>query len=427
LLDKLKPKSEFSRNVLTLMTGTTIAQAIPIAISPILTRIYTPEDFGMFALYMSIVSFVAIIINGKYDMAIVLPKEEKEAFNIFILSLLITCFISLFIAFFIFIFFESIIFYLNNKEIGLFLYLIPVSSFLIGVYQSLYYWLTRTKQFKSISISQIGQSLIIGSTQVSFGYIQTISGLIYGNIIGRLIAILILLKYLFNEKLVNKKYIQKKTLIEQMVRYKDFPLISTFHSLSEVSRLSGTVIFISFFYGTTVLCFYALALRILQVPLGIIGSSLGQVMYQKFNVLYKDKISLYPYVKIVIIKLFLIGLPLFFILYIILPDLFKFVFGEQWYQAGEYSQLLIPYLFMNFIVAPVSHLVMILEKQKIFFHMGLGLNALILFMVFIGGSFTFSLAEILLYTSITMAFYLGIVLYMLLEYSKGTEFNEHKI
>ena len=51
MLNKLKPKSEFSRNVLTLMTGTTIAQAIPIAISPILTRIYTPENFGVFAQY----------------------------------------------------------------------------------------------------------------------------------------------------------------------------------------------------------------------------------------------------------------------------------------------------------------------------------------------------------------------------------------
>jgi len=50
MINKLKLKSEFAKNVLTLMTGTTIAQAIPIAISPILTRIYTPEDFGVFAL-----------------------------------------------------------------------------------------------------------------------------------------------------------------------------------------------------------------------------------------------------------------------------------------------------------------------------------------------------------------------------------------
>jgi O-antigen/teichoic acid export membrane protein len=86
MLNKLKPKSEFSRNVLTLMTGTTIAQAIPIAISPILTRIYTPEDFGVFALYMSVVSIVSVVATGRYELAIMLPKKDEDAINIVTLS-----------------------------------------------------------------------------------------------------------------------------------------------------------------------------------------------------------------------------------------------------------------------------------------------------------------------------------------------------
>ena len=74
MIKNLKPKSEFSKNVLTLMTGTTIAQAIPIAISPILTRIYSPEDFGVFVLYTAIVSLVTAISTGKYELAIMLPS-----------------------------------------------------------------------------------------------------------------------------------------------------------------------------------------------------------------------------------------------------------------------------------------------------------------------------------------------------------------
>ena len=75
MLNKLKPKSEFSKNVLTLMTGATIAQAIPIAISPILTRIYTPEDFGIFALFIAITTIFGTIANGRYELAIMLPKN----------------------------------------------------------------------------------------------------------------------------------------------------------------------------------------------------------------------------------------------------------------------------------------------------------------------------------------------------------------
>jgi O-antigen/teichoic acid export membrane protein len=90
LLTKLKPKSEFAKNVLTLMTGTTIAQAIPIAISPILTRIYTPEDFGVFALYMSLASIISVVATGRYELAIMLPKKDDDAINIVALSTLIS-------------------------------------------------------------------------------------------------------------------------------------------------------------------------------------------------------------------------------------------------------------------------------------------------------------------------------------------------
>jgi len=90
MLTKLKPKSEFSRNVLTLMTGTTIAQAIPIAISPVLIRIYTSEDFGVFALYMSIASILSVVATGRYEMAIMLPKKDSDAINVVVLSMIIS-------------------------------------------------------------------------------------------------------------------------------------------------------------------------------------------------------------------------------------------------------------------------------------------------------------------------------------------------
>lgn len=90
MLKKLKPQSEFSRNVLTLMTGTSIAQAIPLAISPILTRIYTPEDFGIFALYMSVASMIAVTATGRYELAIMLPKKDDDAMNIVALSIVIS-------------------------------------------------------------------------------------------------------------------------------------------------------------------------------------------------------------------------------------------------------------------------------------------------------------------------------------------------
>ena len=378
MFNRLKPKSEFSRNVLTLMTGTTIAQSIPIAISPILTRIYTPEDFGVFALYMSIVAFVSIIITGRYEMAIVLPKDDEDAINILALSFFIMLFIVFMSTLIIAFFKENILTILNAQSVGNLLYLVPISLFLAGLNQIFNYWSNRKEYFKNISSAQILQSLGIGVAQPTFGYFSVYSGLIFGNIIGRVVSSFVYIdKFLKNDKALLAS-VNKTVMIKNMKKHKDFPLINSLHAFSDIIRTSGSVMLISSFFGSTILGFYALSLRVLQVPVGIIGSALGQVLYHKFTNIHNKNEELYPYVKKVLIKLFLISLPLFIILYLISPSLFAFVFGEKWRVAGEYSQILVPYLFMNFLVSPISSLPVILDKQKEIFYIGLFGNLLLI-------------------------------------------------
>jgi len=129
MLKRFKPKSEFNRNILTLMTGTTIAQAIPIAISPILTRIYTPEDFGIFAIFLAITLIIGSIANGRYELAIMIPKKDEDAINIFALGFIITTSISLLLLVLVLIFQTYFIFLLKNEEIGVWLYFVPISVF----------------------------------------------------------------------------------------------------------------------------------------------------------------------------------------------------------------------------------------------------------------------------------------------------------
>ncbi|SVD81723.1 uncharacterized protein METZ01_LOCUS434577, partial [marine metagenome] len=102
-------RSEFSKNVLTLVTGTTIAQAIPIAISPILTRIYTPEDFGVLALFISITTILGTIANGRYELAIVLPKRDNNALELTALSIIITIGFSLLLVILVILFHDSLL------------------------------------------------------------------------------------------------------------------------------------------------------------------------------------------------------------------------------------------------------------------------------------------------------------------------------
>ena len=146
MIQRLKPKSEFSRNVLTLMTGTTIAQAIPIAISPILTRIYSPEDFGMLALFLALFSILSTIATGRYELAIMSPESDDEAKDIVFLSILVAIFVFFISTILIWFFDVEIAILLGNSEIKNWLYFIPFTVLSFGVYQSIDYWLNRQKK-----------------------------------------------------------------------------------------------------------------------------------------------------------------------------------------------------------------------------------------------------------------------------------------
>ena len=104
----------------------------------------------------------------------------------------------------------------------------------------------------------------------------------------------------------------------------------------------------------------------------------------------------------------MVALPIFGILYIVIPGLFAFVFGEEWRVAGEYSRILIPYLFMNFLISPISSIPIILNKQKEIFFISLIGNSMyiLVFILF----HKYQIKEVLLILSVTqVVFYIYVV------------------
>jgi len=397
------------------MTGTTIAQAVPFALSPIITRIYSPEDFGVFALYMGILSLVGVIVTARYEIAIVLPKDNKDAINILALSVIITIAMTIIVSLIIIFFKNEILNLFNANDIGNIIYWIPISLLLIGLYNSFNYWSNRHKRFGDISKSRILKSLGTGTGQISLGYFRLYGGMIFGNIIGSLISVGFLIRKFFSNKdnllLYNIKLSSMKS---QAIKYKDFPLVNSFHVFSDVAKTSLSTILIASFFGSAVLGFYALSIRVLQTPLGIIGSSFGQVLYQKFNITKDNGESVYKIAKNTLIKLFIIALPIFSILYFIAPELFSFIFGEKWRIAGEYTKILLPYLFANFLVSPISQLPIIFNKQKTFFYLSLIANIGVPLIIYIGFKVNFNIEKILYFISFFLtAYYLSILIWIL--------------
>ncbi len=154
ILKKVLPEGDFSRNVLTLLTGTTIAQAIPVAMAPIMARIYSPEDFGVLTLFLSISTIFSVVATGRYELAILLPKKEEDALSVMLLALVINFAVSFLLFAVVFLFNQNICNWLNNDMISIWLYFIPLAILLNGIIQTLNYWLNRKKEYKKLSFSK---------------------------------------------------------------------------------------------------------------------------------------------------------------------------------------------------------------------------------------------------------------------------------
>jgi O-antigen/teichoic acid export membrane protein len=365
MINKLKPKSEFSRNVLTLMTGTTIAQAIPIAISPILTRIYTPEDFGVFALFLAIATIFGSIANARYELAIMLPKKDEDAINIFALGFIITCFISLILLVLVLLFNDYFTTLLGNEEIGFWLYFIPISVFFIGLFNVLNYFNNRKKNYKDLRNVTILRSIVLSIVQLSLGFIkQGATGLITGEIISRMVSNTRLLKKILKDKLLVSK-ISKIKMLSLAKRYNDFPKYNLPSTLSDTITQQLPFLIIPNMFSLSISGYFSLSQKLIALPSSLIAKSISQVYFQKISENINDKIENMPILIKTMKKLILLALPISILIFLFAPQLFIIIFGEAWEISGKIAKYLSLIFFITFVVSALSITLVAYENLKI--------------------------------------------------------------
>jgi len=375
-------KSEFSRNVVTLMTGSIIAQALPIAISPILARIYTPEDFGVLALFVALATVFGTIANARYELAIVIPKSEKEALSIFFLGIIIALTISIILFIIVLFFHDYIVTLLDNKKISIWLYFVPLSVFAIGLFNALKFYNTRLKQFKNIAHSNIIKTSVLSILNLGIGFFKTGPlGLIIGQFLSFFSGNIKLSYPIIKEKEIIKT-ITIQDLKSMAFRYKKFPKYTMPSSLANVLSQHLTSIITSILFSVKTLGFYSFTLRIIGTPSALIGQSFGQVYITEASRQRKEFGNATQIFNSTLKKLLIISLPLFLIIFFLIEDIFAFVFGEDWRIAGQYAKILVPLFWAKFISAPISVTNSVFEKQQIslFWQLGLLLLTLLIFL-----------------------------------------------
>lgn len=352
-------QSDFFRNVSYQMIGTGLAQVLPFAATPILTRLYTQQDFALYTSFFAVASILVVGVGARYQFAIILPRKNSEAIKLFTLSIYITVLYSVLLIAAVWVL-EKYGF--SRQGVGA--YFIPVYVLFFGLWTSFTYLSIRKKTFLQNAIAKVLQAVFYIVTAIILGLLKiTLFGLILGKIVGVVASVL----YLFKGSFIKIQYTKVENLKALAKSYLDYPKYGLLPAFLDIMSVQGLILILTRFYPTQDLGYFGLTALVLSAPLGLIGGSFKDVFYQRITSLINNReferaILLF---KRSALGLLLMGLPICAIIYFFGADIFKVVFGEKWTRSGEFASLLSISFLIQLIVSPLSSIFNAANKLKI--------------------------------------------------------------
>lgn len=360
-------KSELLRSATVLVSGSVIAQLLSILLRPVVARLYTPELFGIYGVYLSIVGIIIVFSSFKYDDAILLPKSEKESINLLGLSLILSFLINLTIFLLVVFLGKRLISFLglpSNFPIAI-LFVIPLGAFLFSSYQSMNSWLIRRKRYYSVSLNKLIRRSSEGVSQLLFAFFKLFNGLIFSDVIGQVASVTAVTiqtkKNGLNLKLVSLtklKYVARK--------YSEFPKFNLIPSVMSTCSYLLPIIFITKFFSPESAGFFDTSKLLLSIPLAFIASSLSSVVLQKVSEKYNNRTSFLAELKPVLIMVVLIAIGEIVIIVLFGERLFRIIFGEEWLTSGTISRIMVWSFAISFVVSSFTSIFVSMRKIRIY-------------------------------------------------------------
>lgn len=364
-------KSKFVRNVVLVASGTAGAQAITMALSPIITRLYGPEAFGLLGTFMATLGVVTPIAALAYPIAIVLPKSDDDAKGLAKLSFRIALVIALAFSLILLIAGNQIATVLGMQAIAGFMLLIPLAMFFSALQQIMQQWLIRKKQFKVTARIAVSQSLIINSSKIGVGWFWPIgSALIILATLGNMLYAVQLWfgakKWADNDGRIDSPAVSEVDLKTLAYKHRDFPYYRAPQVFINALSQSLPVLMLASFFGPASAGFYAIGRTVLGVPSTLLGKAVADVFYPKIAEAANRNENLHKPIFKATLALAGVGIIPYGTVFLFGPWLFAFVFGEEWLIAGEYARWLAAWSYFGFMNRPSVAALAVLNLQGFF-------------------------------------------------------------
>lgn len=359
LLNSFRRLGAFQFHMLVQALGTSFSQVILVLIAPLLSRLFGPEEFGVYGLVLSISTLLAIVVTLRVDHGIIVSPTNEQAKNVAILALAMA-FLGSVVCSLGGTLVVSLLYGFDKTQLLVWSFFAPLVAFLTAANRTLTLYNNRLHLFSLVSYARLMQSGFFALASVLLGYLSVGShGLIYGLIVGNLVYVLMLARHVLP---VHRP--RRSSVIEIFRTNRDFMKFSLPADL--VNTLASRMPFLLFpaFFGLQETGFLSLAYQVIATPSRFVGKAIGEVFYSHSAREFETTGTCWQSAKKVAWILGFIGLPGFSILLVFAEPLFALVFGSQWITSAHYTQILTPMLFINFFVSPISVVFYITGRQR---------------------------------------------------------------
>lgn len=371
------------RNTATLALGAGGAKVLAFVVTPIITRIYSPEHFGVLALFTAVVLIGAPLANLRFSVAIPLPKHNLLAINVFVLGLLCTGIVSVGLFALLLVCHEQILAALSMDALSVYWWLIPVSIAGTSLFELLSLWATRVGAFKAMAASQMRQTLVGSATKIVFGLAGFKPlGLIVGQTLQQVGGAELLFRSFRGSMVSTRTDVSIRRLRRAWRVFSNMPMQRMPAQLVLRFSMQAPLIFVAALYSADITGQLGLALTALALPVSLLGTTAANAYYSEVAKLGRKKASDVLRLTRSITKR-MVGLAIIpaGLLILLGPRLFTLVFGDQWLLAGQFSQCMAIYMLAQFASAPIVNALSVFGRQAQFLAIN-AVRALLVVLVF---------------------------------------------
>ncbi|KGX93062.1 hypothetical protein N781_14190 [Pontibacillus halophilus JSM 076056 = DSM 19796] len=347
------------------MAGTTVSNLFIVLTTPLLTMLYTPEEFGVLSVYLSLVYSVSVIASLEYDQAIPIPTDRQEAFHVFLLSLLSVVCVAM-----ITVLMGTLLpigTWFQSPQLDEWVWLLGMSVLFLGWYQVFNSWAVREEGYASMSRSKVNMNTGQMVSQIGLGFIGVgYIGLLVGEVIGRVMGCFTFWRRLFGKGIRTQFSMSLSGMWKVMIRFRKFPLMVTWPSL--MNSLSGQIptFFLAAVFGVEVAGVYLIAQKLLNIPEGLIAFSVSQVYLSELAIHMKEyPLSIPTLFFKTLQKMILLGGAITFLIVIFGPAIISLLFDEAWGEAGGFLRVLAILTFFRMAIKPILGNFYVLEEQTL--------------------------------------------------------------